>query len=143
MAACGRTSRLSWWPRESLSRGLNARAIESAAGRSRRVKNGSERIGRLSMMHALGGEGEGEADAAGADAADARVAGAGVGVAGVAVADAVRAVCAPAATGDEDNCSRGRDRCHAGHEHDGRPLCKWTRRIRRTRPGRSQREHRA
>ena len=72
------------------------------------------------MMHALVGEGEGEADAAGADAADARVAGAGVGVAGVAVADAARAVCAPAATGDEDNCSRGRDRCHAGHEHDGR-----------------------
>jgi hypothetical protein len=49
------------------------------------------------MMHALVGEGEGEADAAGADAADARVAGAGVGVAGVAVADAARAVCAPAA----------------------------------------------
>ena len=72
------------------------------------------------MMHALVGEGDGEADAAGADAADARVAGAGVGVAGVAVADAARAVCAPAATGDEDNCSRGRDRCHAGHEHDGR-----------------------
>ena len=71
-------------------------------------------------MHALVGEGEGEADAAGADAADARVAGAGVGVAGVAVADAARAVCAPAATGDEDNCSRGRDRCHAGHEHHGR-----------------------
>jgi len=75
------------------------------------------------MMHALVGEGEGEADAAGADAADARVAGAGVGVAGVAVADAARAVCAPAAGAvrrDEDNCSRGRDRCHAGHEHDGR-----------------------
>ena len=83
-------------------------------------RTGSKRIGRLSMMHALVGEGEGEADAAGADAADARVAGAGVGVAGVAVADAARAVCAPAATGDEDNCSRGRDRCHAGHEHDGR-----------------------
>jgi len=36
------------------------------------------------MMHALVGEGEGEADAEGAHAADARVAGAGVGGAGVA-----------------------------------------------------------
>ena len=49
------------------------------------------------MVHALVGEGEGEADAEGARAADARVAGAGVGGAGVAVADAARAVCAPAA----------------------------------------------
>ena len=46
------------------------------------------------MMHALVGEGEGEADAEGARAVDARVAGAGVGGA---VADAARAVCAPAA----------------------------------------------
>ena len=49
------------------------------------------------MMHALVGEGEGEADAEGARAVDARVAGAGVGGAGVGVADAARAVCAPAA----------------------------------------------
>ena len=46
------------------------------------------------MMHALVGEGEGEADAEGARAVDARVAGAGVGGA---VADAARVVCAPAA----------------------------------------------
>jgi len=45
-------------------------------------------------MHALVGEGEGEADAEGARAVDARVAGAGVGGA---VADAARVVCAPAA----------------------------------------------
>ena len=46
------------------------------------------------MVHALVGEGEGEADAEGARAVDARVAGAGVGGA---VADAARVVCAPAA----------------------------------------------
>ncbi len=49
------------------------------------------------MVHALVGDGEGDADAEGARAADARVAGAGVGGAGVGVADAARAVCAPAA----------------------------------------------
>ena len=49
------------------------------------------------MMHALVGEGEGEADAEGARPVDARVAGAGVGGAVVAVADSARVVCAPAA----------------------------------------------
>jgi hypothetical protein len=86
-------------------------------------------------MHALVGEGEGEADAEGARAADARVAGAGVGGAGVAVADAARAVCAPAVGARTGPMRRGAPRWEAS--------CTWTRRVRRTGPGRSQRAHRA
>ena len=87
------------------------------------------------MVHALVGEGEGEADAEGARAADARVAGAGVGGAGVAVADAARAVCAPAVGARTGPMRRGAPRWEAS--------CKWTRCVHRTGPGRSQRAHRA